>query len=171
MVTGKSQYDRSRAVWTNGALAFLTANYPSGMALKTLATRTRHHIYEVQRKAAQLGLSRFKTPPAPTANPEPPRYMSSARFTAATFDEVIGWLREHGHRVEPGIKPGLWKVGCFDAQTPQMVVRLANDRRQRDHKLPPFQVDTGGGTPAVAAVLDRSLTGSSMTMQLAWVGK
>lgn len=92
-------------------------------------------------KAIELGLRRLKTGRFQLT---PPRYVSSIRFEAATFDEVVGWLRKHGHRVEPGLKPGLWKMGCFDAQTPQMVVRLANDRRARTHGLPPFRVDNCG---------------------------
>ena len=168
MLTRKSQYDRSRAVWTPGALAFLKEHYPLGMALRILAARTRHHIYEVQRKVAQIGLERRSKPDQ--ESPPPPLHISLMRFEAVSFDEVIEWLRKNGHGVEPGLKAGLWKVGAFDAQTPQMVVRLANDRRYRDHRLPPFQVDTGGRGPTDGSVLDRSLTGSSMAMQLAGVG-
>lgn len=94
--------------------------------------------------------------------------ISPIRFVAVTFDAVVRWLRRHGHTVEPGCRAGLWKVDCWDAQTPQMVVKLANNRRCRDHGLPPFQVNTAGIPTAEGSdVLGRSLTGSSMTMQLA----
>ena len=174
MLTKKSQYDRSGAVWTPGQLAFLKAGYPTGTPLKAIAVQVRHHPYEVRRKAEALGLPRGKPGPvlkskAPTGLPE---NISPARFVAVGFKEVIRWMTKHGHKVEPGLKDGLWKVGCFDAQTPQMVVRLANDRRRRDHGLPPFQVDTGGRMPGqLSDTRIHSLMGSSMDMQLAGLGK
>ena len=91
--------------------------------------------------------------------------ISPIQFVVATFNEVVEWLRAHGHTVEPGHKPGLWTVNCFGSQTLQMVVKIANNRRQRDHNLPPFRVDTG--SIASPEGVGGSLTGSSMDMQLA----
>lgn len=164
-VPAKDRRSGINAAWTEESLAFLKEHYPAGMALKTFAAQTRHHIYEVKRKAAQLGLRRSENPPA---SAKPPLHISPMRFVAVTFDEVVGWLRGHGHAVGPDEKPGLWKVGLLDAQTPQMVVRLANDKRCRDHGLPPFQVDTGGGIPTEDSwAAGGSPMGSSMDLQLA----
>lgn len=169
----KSQYDKSRAVWTKGQMAFLAVEYPAGTPLKSIAAQVRHHPGEVRRKAAAMGLPRGKPAPvlkikAPAGLPE---NISLVRFVAVGFEEVIRWLREHGHRIEPGSRAGLWKVGCFDAQTPQMVIRFANDRRCRDYALPPFQVDTGGRMPGhLSDKRIHSLIGSSMEIQLAGMG-
>ena len=169
----KSQYDKSHVMWTKEALAFLAIHYPGGMAMHTICEATRHHSHEVHNRAAMLGLVRRKAVPLKVkASPEMPTHISSTRFVAATFEDVIGWLRKHGHKVEKGLKDGLWKVGCFDAQTPQMVIRFANDRRCRHYGLPPFQVDTGGRMPSeISGTRLYSLTGSSMDMQIVGMGK
>lgn len=169
----KDQYDKTRVMWTKEALSFLAIHYPGGMAMHTICKTTQHHGREVHSKAAKLGLVRRKAIPLKVkAIAEAPRYLSTAQFEAATFDDVLGWLRKHGHKVEQDFKAGLWKVGPFGAQTPQMVVKLANDRRRRNYNLPPFQVDTEGRMPSeISGARFPSLTGSSMDIQIVGVGK
>ena len=47
--------------WGAEALGFLITHYPTDMALNAIARETRHHLYEVKRKAAELGLPRSRT--------------------------------------------------------------------------------------------------------------
>ena len=154
------------ATWGAEELGFLITHYPTDVALNAIARETRHHLYEVKRKAAELGLPRSRTAPsleaesglAPAANPGGPAFIS------ANLEDVVGWLRANGCRVEDGLRSGTYRIGFMNSMTPQQVVRFANDRRARCKRgaLAPFTVDAGTGVPLPAGADGRSLTGSSM---------
>ena len=154
------------ATWGAEELGYLITHYPTGMALNAIARETRHHLYEVKRKAAELGLPRSRTAPsleaesglAPAANSGGPAFIS------ANLEDVVGWLRANGCRVEDGLRSGTYRIGFMNSMTPQQVVRFANDRRARCKRgaLAPFTVDAGTGVPLPAGADGRSLTGSSM---------
>ncbi len=156
----------ANAGWGSDELGFLKTHYPTDMALNAIARATRHHVYEVKRKAAEVGLQRPETAPslkaksslAPAINPK------GQAFIEANLEEVIGWLRANGCRVAEGVRSGTYRVGFMDSMTPQQVVRFANDKRARRTAgaLSPFVVHAGAGVPLPAGADGHSLTGSSM---------
>ncbi len=154
------------AVWDSEELGFLRTHYPTDMALNAIARATRHHVYEVKRKAAELGLRRPETAPSLKAKSSlaPAINRMGPASIKADLEEVIGWLRANGYRVKNGARSGTYRVGFLDSMTPQQVVRFANDRRARHKRgaLAPFVVDAGTGVPLPPGPNGRSLTGSSM---------
>jgi len=113
------------AKWSYEQIAFLVAHYPTDMALNAIGKETRHHLYEVKRKAEQLGLVRSVT--APSLNPA----IRGQAFVNVGIETVVEWLRAHGHSVTDGVFSGTYKMSHNDSMTPQQVVRFANDRRVR----------------------------------------
>ncbi len=154
------------ATWGAEELGYLITHYPTDMALNSIARETRHHVYEVKRKAAELRLPRSKTAPSLKAKSglAPAATAGGPAFISADLEDVIGWLCANGYRVKGGMRSGTYRVGFMDSMTPQQVVRFANDRRARCKRgaLAPFVVDAGAGAPLPAGADGHSLTGSSM---------
>ncbi len=152
--------------WGAAELGFLITHYPTDMALNAIARETRHHLYEVKRKAAELGLPRSRTAPSlkTKSGLAPAAITGGPAFISANLEDVIGWLRANGYRVKDGKRSGTYRIGFMDSMTPQQVVRFANDRRARCKRgaLSPYVVDAGTGVPLPAGADGRSLTGSSM---------
>ena len=88
------------ATWGAAELGYLITHYPTGMALNAIARETRHHLYEVKRKAAELGLPRSKTAPSLKAKSglAPAAHHGGPAFISANLEDVIGWLRANGSR-------------------------------------------------------------------------
>ena len=84
------------ATWGAEEVGFLITHYPTDMALNAIARETRHHVYEVKRKAAGLGLPRSRTAPSLEAESGGPAFIS------ANLEDVIGWLRANGYQRHQG---------------------------------------------------------------------
>ena len=136
------------------------------MALQTIASKTRHHIYQVKRKAAELGLSRSRAAPPPKTKSDlaPAAKHRGPAFINADLEDVIGWLGANGFLVKDCERCGTYRIDFMDCMTPQQLVRFANDRRARrvQEALSPFLVDAGVGVPLPPGPNGRSLTGSSI---------
>lgn len=152
--------------WRADDIAFLKAHYPTGMPIIAIARATRHHPYEVNRKALELELPRSSTAPSlkyKSSLPLPAKHGGPA-FINASLDVVIEWLRLHGHGIIGGSLAGTYRIGFIDSMTPQQVVRFANNKRARcgPNALPPYVVDAGTGWPLPTSSTGYSLTGSSI---------
>lgn len=145
------RYRGQNTIWKAEQIAFLTAHYPTDMALHAIERETRHHLYEVKRKAAELGLVRSKTAP-PLKNKSrlvPAAKHGSPAFVNANLEDVVGWLRACGHSVTDGVFSGTYKIGPNDSMTPEQVICFANDKRVRCGPEAPsaYAVDPDTGVP------------------------
>ena len=163
---GPRRRSGQNTTWGAEELGFLITHYPTDMALNAIARETRHHVYEVKRRATELELPRSRTAPSLKAKSGLARaaHHGGPAFVSANLEDVIGWLRANGYRVTGGKRAGTYRIGFMNSMTPQQVVRFANDRRARCEQgaLAPFVVDAGTGVSLPAGANGRSLTGSSM---------